>query len=64
MFREAGNRDVTVHVFPATNHLFVHDESGDFLRYDALKSGRVVPEVLRVVAEWVTAKLGAKTPSG
>lgn len=62
LFRDAGNEDVTVHVFPGVNHLFVPDESGDFLRYGELESGKLHPEVLRRVADWVTAKLGESTP--
>jgi dienelactone hydrolase len=59
LFRRAGNRDVTVRVFPGVNHLFVPDESGDFLRYDELRSGRLHPDVLRAVVDWLTSKLGA-----
>ncbi len=59
VFREAGNADVTVRVFPGVNHLFVPDETGDFLRYGELRSGRVDPRVPRAVGDWVTARLEA-----
>jgi dienelactone hydrolase len=62
VFREAGNLDVTVRIFRGVNHLFVRDESGDFLRYGDLRSGRVDPTVLGAVGEWLTAKLGVSTP--
>jgi len=62
VFRKAENPDVTVRVFPGVNHLLVRDESGDFLRYDELKSGQVAPEVLQAIGDWVTAKLGGRTP--
>ena len=64
VFRRAGNRDVTVRVFAGVNHLFVPDESGDFLRYGELPSGKVAPDVLRAVTDWITARLGAVAPSG
>jgi hypothetical protein len=57
--REGGNRDVTVKMFPATNHLFVPDSSGDPAQYDHLKSNKVRPEVLGAVADWLAVKLAA-----
>lgn len=57
LFRRAGNEDVTVHVLPGVNHLFVPDETGDFLRYEELGSGRLDPGALRVLREWVTNRL-------
>lgn len=59
VFRRAGNADVTLRVFPGVNHLFVPDESGDFLRYGELTSGKLDPDVIRAVGNWVTTKLGA-----
>ena len=59
-FREGGNRDVTVRLFPATNHLFVEDASGAFidaegrLRYTSLPSLHVRREVLGAIADWLT----------
>jgi fermentation-respiration switch protein FrsA (DUF1100 family) len=43
-FKSAGNRDVTVHVLPATNHLFLPDASGDPAGYTRLPSGDVPRE--------------------
>ena len=56
LFRRSGNGDVTVRVFPDVNHLFVTDPSGDFLQYSRLQSGRLNPDVLRAVADWVVAR--------
>ncbi len=57
LFRRAGNRDVTVRVFPEVNHLFVPDPSGDFLRYDRLENGALHPDVLETVARWLARQL-------
>jgi len=62
-FRAGGNRDVTVRMFPATNHFFLADSSGAFvdakgrLRYASLPSLRVRPEVLGAIADWLSARL-------
>lgn len=59
LIRSNGNRDVTVRLFPATNHLFVPDSTGDITKYDQLKSNRIRPEVLGAIADWLALKLGA-----
>ena len=56
-FRAAGNRDVTVKVFPNLNHLFIYDPSGFPLGYTKLQNPRVAPEVVGTVADWLTQKL-------
>ncbi|MEP6781915.1 MAG: alpha/beta fold hydrolase [Gemmatimonadaceae bacterium] len=56
-FRGAGNKDVTVRLFPATNHLFLPDPSGDFTAYATLKDTHVRREVLGEIAEWFAVKL-------
>lgn len=61
LIRSNGNRDVTVRLFPATNHLFVPDSTGDITKYDQLKSNRIRPEVLGAIADWLALKLGATT---
>lgn len=57
LIRAGGNSDVTVRIFPATNHLFVEDSSGDFNAYDRLKSNRVRTDVLGALADWLALKL-------
>ena len=55
-FRSAGNEDVTVRIFPETNHLFVADTTGGF-DYTALKSLRVRPAVLGTIVDWLAERL-------
>jgi dienelactone hydrolase len=56
--RAAGNRDVTVRVFPGINHLFLPDPSGLPGGYGSLPSSRVPAEVLGLMADWLAARLG------
>jgi pimeloyl-ACP methyl ester carboxylesterase len=60
LIRSNGNKDVTVRLFPATNHLFVPDSTGDITKYDKLKSNKIRPEVLGAIADWLVIKLNAK----
>ena len=59
LIRAGGNRDVTVRILPATNHLFVHDTSGDFYAYDKLRTNQVGANVLGPLADWLAMKLSA-----
>jgi uncharacterized protein len=56
-FREGGNRDVTVRVFPELNHLMLRDPDGDPARYSSLTDRRVDREVLGVLADWLAERL-------
>jgi alpha-beta hydrolase superfamily lysophospholipase len=56
-FREAGNEDVTSHVFPNLNHLFVYDTSGFPGGYAKLKNAHVEPEVVGMVVDWLAVRL-------
>ena len=56
-FRAGGNKDVTLRKFPATNHLFVPDSSGQFSGYTSLKNPNVRPSVLGALADWVVRVL-------
>jgi hypothetical protein len=60
LIRAGGNADVTVKIIPATNHLFVDDSTGDFSKYDKLRTNRVGPSVLGPLADWLALKLGAR----
>jgi len=64
MFQRAGNTEVTVQVFPAVNHLLVHDENGDFLQYRRLERAGVAEEVLFAVGEWLVRCFGLPTARG
>jgi dipeptidyl aminopeptidase/acylaminoacyl peptidase len=54
--RAGGNRDVTVKVFSATNHLFT-DDAGVGFSYEKLPSYNVRPEVLGAIADWLAVRL-------
>ena len=56
-FRSGGNRDVTMQVFPETNHLFLADPNGNPTGYSALRVNTLRPEVLRTVVDWLVARL-------
>jgi dienelactone hydrolase len=54
--RSGGNHDVTVRVFPGTNHLFLPDAGVGF-SYEKLPSFVVKPEVMGAIADWLVARL-------
>jgi dienelactone hydrolase len=56
-FRAGGDRDVTVRLFPDTDHLFVADSDGNPAKYALLPSRAVRPEVLGAIADWLAAHL-------
>ncbi len=56
-FRAGGDEDVTVRVFPNTDHLFLADSSGQPAGYAMLVSHAVRPEVLGAVADWLVRHL-------
>jgi alpha-beta hydrolase superfamily lysophospholipase len=56
--RAAGNRDVTEHVFPHLNHLFlVSPTDGSPSEYPALKDTAIGRDVLDTLADWVAQRL-------
>lgn len=57
--RSGGNTDVTVHVFPDLNHLFIYDQVGFPLGYSRLTRSSVEPVVIGMVVEWLVTKLGS-----
>ncbi len=58
-FKKAGNRDVTLRLYPATNHLFITDPDGSPSGYPRLGTGQMRPEVVGDLVEWLVQKLGA-----
>lgn len=56
-FRAGGNRDVTMRIFPSTDHLFLADVAGNPSGYASLPSKNVRPEVLGAIADWLATKL-------
>jgi hypothetical protein len=55
--REGGNRDVTVHVFPDLNHLFLYDPVGYPGGYGRLTRSSVEPVVIGTLVEWLVKRL-------
>jgi CubicO group peptidase (beta-lactamase class C family)/dienelactone hydrolase len=55
-FKAGGNRDVTTKIFPAMNHLFAHDPVGFPANYAKLPNLRLEPEVVGLVADWLTQR--------
>jgi hypothetical protein len=51
--RKAGNKAVTVRVYPDRNHLFLPDTSGNPAGYTSLTSGKIGPEVMGQIADWL-----------
>jgi alpha-beta hydrolase superfamily lysophospholipase len=58
--RDAGNRQVTVRVFPQANHLFVQDPDGNPANYAKLPSGMVRADVLRELTAWAVKTMRTK----
>lgn len=57
--RAAGNRDVTVRVFPNLNHLFLPAKTGAAGEYSTLNTHLIPTEVLDALSEWLQLKLKA-----
>jgi dienelactone hydrolase len=56
----AGNKDVTVRVFPKLNHLFLPAKTGAFSEYSTLSTSIVGDDVLKTMGDWLELKLKAK----
>lgn len=56
-FRSAGNRAVTMRVFPGINHLLLHDPDGNPAGYSTLPERNVAAEVRGALADWLAATL-------
>jgi alpha-beta hydrolase superfamily lysophospholipase len=57
--RQAGNKDVTVRVFPNLNHLFLPARTGAETEYASLTTKRLGNDVLRMIADWTKIRLKA-----
>lgn len=55
--RSGGNTDVTVHLLPEHNHLFLPDPDGNPAGYVRLAVSRLGPETLGPIADWLVAHL-------
>ena len=58
--RAAGNKRVTLEIFPDRNHLFLRDSVGHPSGYAELKDGKVDGEVLGRLADWLVTTLKAR----
>ena len=52
--RAAGNKSVTVKVFPTLNHLFLPSKTGSFSEYSHLETTVVPDTVLTTLTDWIT----------
>lgn len=55
--RGGGNRDVTVRIFPETDHLFVRDPDGNPARYASLPSAAIRSDVLAAIVDWLSTRM-------
>jgi len=53
----AGNKDVTMKVFPGLNHLFLPSKTGAFTEYSHLEVTTIQPDVLDAITTWFQQKL-------
>jgi uncharacterized protein len=58
--RAAGNKDVTVRLFPTLNHLFLPSKTGAFSEYSTLETNIVPDDVLKTLGDWLESKLKAR----
>ena len=58
--RGAGNRDVTVKIFPTLNHLFLPSTTGSFSEYSHLSTTKVPDVVLDALADWIAKQTKSK----
>ena len=57
--KAAGNKDVTMKVFPTLNHLFLPARTGAAIEYTSLTTSKIGDDVLTIIADWVKLKLEA-----
>ena len=58
--RAAGNKDVTLRLWPNLNHLFLPARTGTFSEYSQLETHLVGEDVLKTLADWLEARLKVK----
>lgn len=59
---EAGNKDVTVRIFPKLNHLFLPATTGDESEYATLETKAFSDELLKALGDWLLFKLQRSDP--
>lgn len=58
--RAAGNKDVTVHVYPGLNHLFLPAKTGSPAEYTSLSTSTIGDDVIKQMGDWLVEKLKVK----
>ena len=56
---EGGNKDVTKHLFPTLNHLFLAGQTGAVAEYPTLQTTSIGDDVLKLMGDWLVLKLKA-----
>jgi dienelactone hydrolase len=57
--RGAGNKDVTVRVYPGLNHLFLPAKTGSPSEYISLSTATIGEDILKQMGDWLVEKLKA-----
>ena len=57
--RAAGNKDVTLHLYPGLNHLFLPAKTGSPAEYTSLSTATIGDDVIKQLADWLVQKLRA-----
>jgi dipeptidyl aminopeptidase/acylaminoacyl peptidase len=55
--KSAGNKDVTIQLFPNLNHLFLPAKTGAFSEYSTLEKTVIGDDVLKILGDWLEGKL-------
>ena len=55
--RAAGNKDVTVRVYPGLNHLFLPAKTGAPSEYTSLSTTSVSADLLKQLSDWIVERL-------
>jgi fermentation-respiration switch protein FrsA (DUF1100 family) len=58
--RDAGNKDVTLKLYPNLNHLFLPAKTGHFDEYSSLATSQLADDVLGPLVEWLSTRLRSK----
>ena len=58
--REAGNKNVTKHVFQTLNHLFLPAKTGALDEYSKLDTSTIPDDVIKVLGDWLVKTLKVK----
>jgi len=58
--REAGNKDVTMRVFPGLNHLFLPAKTGAISEYSSLSVTTLGDDFLKLLTDWMRVRLQAQ----